>query len=377
MHSLPAMYRTVMKDRAVYFRDAKEDITADNIRMLFFASMLTMALLLLFILLAPVVIHGWAPTVYHLAFIPASALLCLSTGLQLRFKTSNHLAVNLQCILYQSTVFFFTILIDTAGTANGPAAFVPLLFIALPALFILPHRLSYGVVVLFEVLYVAAILTFKDPSLGQYDIFISLVGLSVSLTMNNLIMSLRVKDHQMQMKYKYLSTMDSLSEILNKQACLQACSDYLAAFDPHAVCSLLVIDLDDFKTVNDTKGHYTGDVVLQIIGSILRQVFRRSDVIGRFGGDEFLVLLKGTASRPLLERKCQLIQSTLRSRTLQQVQTQVSCSIGVALLQSQSTTFDQLFRQADLALYTAKKSGKGQTVILRHKSSAAEESATA
>ena len=138
-----------------------------------------------------------------------------------------------------------------------------------------------------------------------------------------------------------------------------------------------MIDLDDFKTVNDTKGHYTGDVVLQIIGSILRQVFRRSDVIGRFGGDEFLVLLKGTASRPLLERKCQLIQSTLRSRTLQQVQTQVSCSIGVALLQSQSTTFDQLFRQADLALYTAKKSGKGQTVILRHKSSAAEESATA
>src|SRR5699024_11753486 len=106
----------------------------------------------------------------------------------------------------------------------------------------------------------------------------------------------RVLFRSMQMKYKGVSTMDYLSDIINKQTCLQVCKEYRQTIGSDSVCSLLILDLDDFKAVNDTKGHYTGDVVLQVTGELLRKTFRRSDIVGRFGGAEFLVLLKGIAS---------------------------------------------------------------------------------
>ena len=140
-----AISPVAFKRRMAYFREASEEIAAANLRMLFAASVMTLGLLAVFLLVTPYVIRGWTPTLYHLALIPVACWVCLITGIQYHIGVGRPLLVLVQCVLYQATIFCFIILIDTAGTPAGPAAFVPLLFIALPALFVVPHMIAYAV----------------------------------------------------------------------------------------------------------------------------------------------------------------------------------------------------------------------------------------
>ena len=118
------------------------------------------------------------------------------------------------------------------------------------------------------------VLQFKDPAVGQYDIFNSLVGLLCSVVMNHLILSLRLWNHGTRMKYKRQSTYDSLSGLYNKQSSTEASRQYFQLHNPETSCIMLVLDLDNFKHINDTYGHYVGDRVLYSMGVTLAGAFR-------------------------------------------------------------------------------------------------------
>ena len=161
-------------------------------------------------------------------------------------------------------------------------------------------------------------------------------------------------------KYQRLSTRDMLSGILNKRSWEAAVQDYLAECQPNVSCALLVLDIDNFKGINDRFGHYTGDEFLHFVGESLLGIFRVSDLVGRFGGDEFVVLIQGAVSQEALEEKCSLIQARFAQAPLEAT---VSCSIGGTLVREQPVEFVSLFRQADRALYAAKRAGKARFVL--------------
>ncbi len=354
-----------LRARRRYFREGRREIADGNLRTLLGAALATLVLLLSFLLLTPLVLTGWKPSPYHLFFVPAAMILCLVAGLAIQLRRRGampDIAVSLLCAGFEITLYSFALLLDTAGTPDGPATFTPLLFIALPALFVLPLWASYGLIAAFEIAFVQAIEHFKPTLLGQYDLFGSLAGLAFSLVIADLILSLRIQDHRVQMRYKALSTRDALSGILNKQACTETCRSYLQAANP-VTCSLLFLDLDDFKAVNDKLGHYVGDVVLRCTGEALHENFRSSDIIGRFGGDEFLVLVRGTADATLMLNKARAVQERVQRTSLAQAGVQVSCSMGIVLAKDRDTTFEELLRQSDDALYEAKRAGKGQCII--------------
>lgn len=124
---------------------------------------------------------------------------------------------------------------------------------------------------------------------------------------------------------------------------------------------MFVIDIDDFKLVNDTLGHASGDEVLMKFTDILMSNFRKNDIIGRPGGDEFVVFIKYPHQHPKdqIERKCESFLSSISSIRLTKDDTyRVHCSIGVALYPNDGTTYRQLFECADQHLYKAKKKGK-------------------
>lgn len=123
------------------------------------------------------------------------------------------------------------------------------------------------------------------------------------------------------------------------------------------------MDLDDFKHVNDTNGHITGDQAIKDFGDVLRHVFRSTDIAGRIGGDEFMVLLKGNSSLSLLEEKCRRIQEQLNKQCLKSCGLSVSCSIGAVYISGGDLTFEDLFCQADEALYQAKAQGKARFTV--------------
>ncbi|WP_246411756.1 GGDEF domain-containing protein [Amycolatopsis dendrobii] len=131
--------------------------------------------------------------------------------------------------------------------------------------------------------------------------------------------------------------------------------------------ALLMIDLDHFKWINDTYGHPAGDDVLRTVAQTLDEITRPKDIIGRFGGEEFLILLPdvdSTAAKVTAERIRTAIADqrivTTDKRGGSALITGRTASIGVALLGANGTTLEQLLQAADAAVYTAKEGGRNQ-----------------
>jgi diguanylate cyclase (GGDEF)-like protein len=128
---------------------------------------------------------------------------------------------------------------------------------------------------------------------------------------------------------------------------------------------VLMIDVDHFKILNDTFGHEAGDAVLRSLGSLLITHFREEDIVCRYGGAEFTVILPETSAEVVQKRSsdlCEAIkQMSVQHRGLPL--RSVTLSIGVATYGEQRTTADSLLRAADSALYLAKKQGRNQVVV--------------
>jgi diguanylate cyclase (GGDEF)-like protein len=129
-------------------------------------------------------------------------------------------------------------------------------------------------------------------------------------------------------------------------------------------CALLFIDLDNFKTLNDTSGHDMGDLLLQQVAQRLLSCVREEDTVARLGGDEFVVLITRLSSNKLeaasqMEVVSSHILSTLdKIYPLKEMLHRSTASIGVSLFDGQSKTIDDLMKQADLAMYRAKEEGR-------------------
>lgn len=148
---------------------------------------------------------------------------------------------------------------------------------------------------------------------------------------------------------------DSLTKLTNKMTTKKLITQFLKE-DSDSVHALLMIDIDNFKSINDTLGHLTGDMVLVEIASKFKSLFRSTDVVGRIGGDEFLIMLRGIQSDVRAEEKAEAICDICRG--LEFEHRQVTGSVGIAMYPADGTDFDTLYHKADVALYEAKKWGK-------------------
>ncbi|MEG2120112.1 MAG: GGDEF domain-containing protein, partial [Pseudoflavonifractor sp.] len=120
--------------------------------------------------------------------------------------------------------------------------------------------------------------------------------------------------------------------------------------------TMLMMDVDQFKSINDRFGHYTGDQILQNVAALLRKVFRDEDIIGRLGGDEFIVFLRGVSQKTVVEERCRKLREEL-SLCSAAWTVQVTISIGAAVADSGSD-YAMLYRRADDALYNVKAVGR-------------------
>jgi len=129
--------------------------------------------------------------------------------------------------------------------------------------------------------------------------------------------------------------------------------------------TVLLLDIDDFKEINDRYGHEAGDHVLKLIAELLRDTFRKCDVIGRIGGDEFMLYIKDAADpAPAMERASE-INRRLLSTAVEYIGRRffVSVSIGITVTDKNTGSFSEAYKQVDSALYQAKKRGKGTFVV--------------
>jgi diguanylate cyclase (GGDEF)-like protein/PAS domain S-box-containing protein len=166
-------------------------------------------------------------------------------------------------------------------------------------------------------------------------------------------------------KIRQLAYFDPLTELPNRRLLMDRMRQALHnSHLSHAWGAVLLIDLDRFKTLNDTQGHGKGDLLLQLVAKRLGQLLKPTDTVARMGGDEFVVLLENLdrqaeQANHQAQAVGQRIMKTLcRSFGLEDTHFYLSCSVGISLFKGNDCSTDELLSQADLAMYQVKANGR-------------------
>jgi diguanylate cyclase (GGDEF)-like protein len=164
-----------------------------------------------------------------------------------------------------------------------------------------------------------------------------------------------------------LATTDGLTGCFNKRYFMEELERRLVAADRFKRnLALVITDIDHFKAVNDTYGHATGDVVIKELGQILLRLKRETDLVARFGGEEFCILCEETDAGGavlLAERVREEVMNTVFQTEMGKLK--VTCSLGVATFPIDAKDKDALFEASDRALYAAKHAGRNQVRTAR------------
>lgn len=165
---------------------------------------------------------------------------------------------------------------------------------------------------------------------------------------------------------EYMNTHDEITGLLNRYRGEEAVTAFLAEQSPAGKCAFILIDIDNFRTINDTLGHRFGDYVLKMISRKLQDFFGDNAIMMRFGGDEFVVFLKQYSSEKNLTERLDQLRTALNQELLHNdnmLTVELAESFGVSTYPDHGTTFRKLYECADYALYQAKKQGKRNYVI--------------
>ena len=173
-------------------------------------------------------------------------------------------------------------------------------------------------------------------------------------------------DAQKQEEQKIITAarLDQMTMVLNRETAIRQIREILAT-EPDSLHALFMLDIDNFKSLNDTLGHQAGDTFLITLARKLQISFRERDVVARLGGDEFIIFMRSISDPSAIERKARRLLDIIRETCAPYTNIQLSCSIGISVPASADTTFDQLYAQADRALYQAKGNGKNQYCLHR------------
>jgi diguanylate cyclase (GGDEF)-like protein/PAS domain S-box-containing protein len=161
----------------------------------------------------------------------------------------------------------------------------------------------------------------------------------------------------------YLSTTDSLTGLCNRRALTETLHYEIERAQRYDTdLSLILCDIDKFKPINDTYGHAAGDAALQAVSEALKTSLRKTDILGRYGGDEFMIILPETslAGAKMLAEKVRLAVSEIALPVANNKRIGLSISLGVAGCCAPAESIDTLVRLADSALYTSKQGGRNK-----------------
>ncbi len=157
-------------------------------------------------------------------------------------------------------------------------------------------------------------------------------------------------------KIKQLAYYDSLTGLLNRQSLIKRLEKFIKEDKP---CAIIYIDLDNFKTINDTLGHTIGDRVLVKVGQKFNKAISHNKIIARIGGDEFIILVQGLISTDDISEVCRDLLDFLQEVVIiDSKRFNLSASVGISMFPLHGNSVEELLKKADTAMYKAKESGK-------------------
>lgn len=175
----------------------------------------------------------------------------------------------------------------------------------------------------------------------------------------------KIRNNEKKKELEDKADTDLLTGLTNKLATERKIKDFMTQ-NPNSQSMLFILDVDNFKKINDTMGHAFGDEVLRSLGQQITAIFRATDIIGRVGGDEFMIFLKGISDEEAIRKEAKKVENFFRNfQAGEYVKYAATASIGVAIYPQEGNDFETLYKAADQGLYKAKKRGKNQLAFYR------------
>lgn len=223
-----------------------------------------------------------------------------------------------------------------------------------------PKNLLYSMLLVVSGMVVGVLIWGAEFNLGSSErVIMATLPILVyyPILMSTLLYNYSRKLRHQKKQLRHLSTLDDLSGLFNRRYWSLAAETWFEQNQPGTV---LMLDLDHFKAINDQLGHAAGDAVLQRTGKLLRDQMRSADIVGRLGGEEFAILLPNTTS-PEAMHIAERLRSKLAEETAALCQPlRCTVSIGVAERQPTDTSVERWLARADRALYAAKDQGRNR-----------------
>lgn len=199
--------------------------------------------------------------------------------------------------------------------------------------------------------------SFQRRILGEYRWVQLMIHIFQERYSENMYALLYLKDIDVEKKkelaQEIAANRDPLTNVLNRRTFEYKVMNHMTE-ESAPSGALVMLDLDDFKSINDQYGHLAGDTALKKLTEILTSTFRRRDLIGRLGGDEFLVFIKDATDPEILDKRMnELYQSLHAAQPIP-----LSCSAGITMITDAGFSYEESLAQADMALYQSKKRGK-------------------
>lgn len=188
----------------------------------------------------------------------------------------------------------------------------------------------------------------------DHAVFLTLIGNHIGVAIENNFLYKEISDS---------ANRDGLTDIFNKRYFFEtlrqtsdlACTNY----------TIVMMDLDDFKQINDTYGHPMGDAVLQTVAKIVKKATRVNDIVARYGGDEIILFLSNFTDREKVLQRIETIRREIESSTIiiQDISLKITASFGVFIKHNEVLTLDEVIKKADEIMYLSKKDGKNKVTL--------------
>ena len=363
LQKLRLRIRRITEHNKKILANSHKEIMETNLYVLQRVSFVTIALLVMISAMTPLFFRNWTMSEAYVLLFPAMLIFLAFGFFYGKKENKSYRVVQSVCLLFCIVLFCFIIVIDTLVAWRGPSSFFGLIVVVIPIIFVFEPKKIYPVIFIAVVVYIAIVQHIKTGLIASADTFNAIVAFLFSIVTGFVVMRIRMEDKNAKLKYKQMSTIDALTGVLNKMSCEKSIIEYLKCRETSVGCGLIVMDIDNFKRINDELGHQTGDDVLEKMGLILSHNFRATDIVGRIGGDEFMILARNIQDYESLEKKCSQLQKQIQEHMESILPWQISVSLGIVILPKEYVSFEKAFQMADDALYEAKSFGKGRYVL--------------
>ncbi len=303
----------------------------------------------------------------YVVYIPAIGALLVLRMIHMRIskrKAYEFEVTRIISLLFYAVVILAFSIADIVIYSESRAVFFPIAILMFSVL----YMDYFGVRFLFK-FFIAIVFFLADAQVKSRlliinDFTIAVLASLAAIFSYSMIIRMTLSRHEDNEQLVQKSQTDLLTGLLNKVSFEEKCDEYLARKMIGGKCTMFIFDLDDFKHINDNYGHQTGDKVLKLFSEILQGYFHPDDLIGRIGGDEFMVLVLGEMPDSFVERRCRSVLHELKTTNIDGA-SGITCSIGIAE-STQKMTFKEMYDLSDKALYMAKEGGKARFFVNSH-----------